>query len=63
MHTSPDGRDPVNPKPNAEPEPDHADVEEFREALERYKRDSRRPYPTWREVLGVLRALGWRKGA
>jgi len=34
---------------------------EFLQAIERYKRLRRRPHPTWREVLNVLRQLGWRK--
>jgi hypothetical protein len=34
---------------------------EFLQAIDRYKRTRGRPYPTWREVLNVLRELGWRK--
>jgi hypothetical protein len=34
---------------------------EFLVAIDRYKRTRRRPYPTWREVLQVLRGLGWRR--
>jgi hypothetical protein len=30
-------------------------------AVDRYKRDNRRPFPALTEVLGVLRSLGWRK--
>jgi hypothetical protein len=30
-------------------------------AMDQYKRDNRRPFPTWSEVLEVLRALGYRK--
>ena len=33
----------------------------FLVAMERYKRERRRPYPTWREVLHVVRSLGYRK--
>jgi hypothetical protein len=33
----------------------------FKLAMERYKRDNRRPFPTWSEVLEVLRSLGYRK--
>ena len=36
---------------------------EFLQAIDRYKRTRRRPYPTWREVLRLLRQLGWRKVA
>ena len=31
--------------------------------MDRYKRDNRRPFPTWSEVLEVLRAMGYRKTA
>jgi hypothetical protein len=35
----------------------------FMKAMDQYKRDNRRPFPTWGEVLDVLRALGYRKVA
>jgi hypothetical protein len=34
---------------------------EFLKAMERYQRRAGRRYPTWREVLRVLRSLGYRK--
>ena len=34
---------------------------EFMKAMDQYKRDNRRPFPTWSEVLEVLRSLGYRK--
>ena len=34
---------------------------EFAMAMERYMRLRRRPFPTWHEVLEVVRALGYRK--
>ena len=34
---------------------------EFIVAMDYYKRTHRRPFPTWREVLGVLKSLGYRK--
>ena len=34
---------------------------EFLKAMERYQRRTGRRYPTWREVLKVLRSLGYRK--
>lgn len=41
---------------------DYSDDErEFLQAIDRYKRSRHRPHPTWREVLQVLRGLGWRK--
>ena len=32
-------------------------------AMDRYKRENRRPFPTWSEVLEVLRSLGYRRVA
>lgn len=34
---------------------------EFLTAIDAYKRANRRPFPTWSEVLEVIRALGYRK--
>jgi hypothetical protein len=36
---------------------------EFMRAMDEYKRYNHRPFPTWSEVLEVLRALGYRKVA
>src|SRR5689334_13229004 len=45
-------------------ERDYSDEEiVFIKAMDQYKRDNRRPFPTWSEVLEVLRALGYRKVA
>ena len=33
----------------------------FMKAMDHYKRDNRRPFPTWSEVLEVLRSLGYAK--
>jgi hypothetical protein len=45
-------------------ERDYNDNEtEFMKAMDRYKRENRRPFPTWSEVLEVLYALGYRKVA
>jgi hypothetical protein len=44
------------------PGSDYTDDErEFLIAIDRYKCSRHRPHPSWREVLQVLRALGWRK--
>src|SRR5437773_12004023 len=37
------------------------DETSFMKAMERYKRENRRPFPTWSEVLEVLVSLGYRK--
>lgn len=39
------------------------DETDFMKAMERYKRENRRPFPTWSEVLEVLISLGYRKVA
>jgi hypothetical protein len=45
-------------------ERDYTDDEiEFMKAMDQYKRDNRRPFPTWSEVLEVLISLGYRKVA
>lgn len=36
---------------------------DFMKAMDQYKRDNRRPFPTWSEVLEVLRAMGYRRVA
>ena len=36
---------------------------EFLMAINEYKRVNRRPFPTWTEVLDVMKALGYRKVA
>ncbi len=43
-------------------ERDYNDDEmEFMKAMERYKRENRRPFPTWSEVLEVLISMGYRR--
>jgi hypothetical protein len=45
-------------------ERDYSDEEiDFMKSMDQYKRDNRRPFPTWSEVLEVLRSLGYRKVA
>ena len=36
---------------------------DFLMAIESYKRQNHRPFPTWTEVLDVIKALGYRKVA
>ncbi|AMV24567.1 hypothetical protein VT84_09240 [Gemmata sp. SH-PL17] len=41
---------------------DYTDAEtEFMKAMDRYKRENRRPFPTWSEALQVALSLGYRK--
>ena len=43
-------------------ERDYTDAEiEFMQAMDKYKRSSGRSFPTWSEVLEVLRDLGYRR--
>jgi hypothetical protein len=43
-------------------EKDYSDDEIlFMKAMDQYKRSNRRPFPTWSEVLEVLRSLGYRR--
>ena len=34
---------------------------EFLKAIDHYKREHDRPFPTWREVLDIVKSLGYRK--
>jgi hypothetical protein len=36
---------------------------EFLMAIEQYKKQNSRPFPSWTEVLEVMKALGYRKVA
>jgi len=36
---------------------------EFLMAIDEYKRKNSRPFPTWTEVLEVIKAIGYRKVA
>lgn len=38
-----------------------ADVLEFITAMDEYKRAHQRPFPTWSEVLEVVKALGYQR--
>lgn len=45
-----------------EPDQIYTDEErEFLTAIDRYKRENRRPFPTWKEVLDLIKTLGYRK--
>lgn len=37
------------------------DQVEFGAAMDRYKREQNRPFPTFSEVLAVAESLGWRR--
>jgi len=43
-------------------ERDYTDDEiEFMKAIDKYRRESGRPFPTWSEVLEVVQSLGYQK--
>ena len=43
-------------------ERDYSDDEiEFMKAIDKYRRENGRPFPTWSEVLEVVRLLGYQK--
>lgn len=44
---------------SARPDEMPADVLEFITAIDEYKRVQRRPFPTWSEVLEILKTLGY----
>jgi hypothetical protein len=45
----------------ARPDEMDSDVIEFIQAIDHYKRVQQRPFPSWSEVLEVLKSLGWSK--
>lgn len=40
-----------------------ADVLEFIQAIDDYKRQAGRPFPSWSEVLEIVKELGYERGA
>lgn len=40
-----------------------ADELEFMQAIQAYKKKHNRPFPTWHEVLAIVKSLGYRKCA
>lgn len=54
-----------NPSPPERSAPAMAEIDaealEFIEAIDRFKRQHGRPFPSWSEVLMVLRELGYRR--
>lgn len=52
-------RDVETARPDDMPE----DVLEFITAIDTYKRDHSRPFPTWSEILDIVKELGYSKSA
>jgi hypothetical protein len=58
----PELRDEVDGRRSAlRPDEMPADVLEFITAIDDYKRLNQRPFPTWSEVLEVLKTLGYQR--
>jgi hypothetical protein len=51
---------PKKPTPT-KPEQMPAEVLEFVQAIDDYKRENNRPFPSWSEVLEIVRLLGYEK--
>lgn len=61
-HRLPDGRQAGPATTNQNIGSDYTDEERiFLVAIDRYKRKHRRPFPTWREVLLIVKSLGYRQ--
>ncbi len=50
LHSGPDSLEPL-----------HDDDWEFCQAIERFKRDTHNPFPSWSEALAVLKTLGYHR--
>ena len=59
-HPSPLSRDSLKPKIDIEVDPD---VLDFIAALDQYKKIHSRPFPSWSEVLFVVKQLGYKKSS
>lgn len=51
-------------KPAAAPKPNEMepDVLEFIQAIDDYKRQAARPFPSWSEILEIVKRLGYERG-
>jgi hypothetical protein len=53
--------DPGERRGTLRPDEMPAEVLEFIQAIDEYKRVQRRPFPTWSEVLEILKMLGYER--
>ena len=51
------------PPSTTKPAEMEADVLEFIQAIDDYKRKAGRPFPSWSEVLEIIKGLGYERGA
>jgi hypothetical protein len=54
---------PAPDKAQASPDDMPPDVVEFITAIDHYKRKHRRPFPSWSEVLEIVKALGYKRAS
>ena len=55
---------PASPTPStSKPAEMEAEVLEFIQAIDDYKRKAGRPFPSWSEVLEIIKGLGYERGA
>lgn len=40
---------------------EHRDLLEFMQAIDRHKRRTQKAFPTWSEILEILKSLGYKK--
>jgi hypothetical protein len=59
LHDDEDPKKATATKPDEMP----ADVIEFIQAIDTYKRVNQRPFPNWSEVLEIVKALGYNRSA
>ena len=55
------GKPAAKKSPSARPDDMPADVLEFITAIDDYKRLNNRPFPSWSEILDVIKELGYEK--
>lgn len=59
LHDDEDGKKSTATKPDEMP----AEVIEFIQAIDTYKRVNQRPFPNWSEVLEIVKSLGYNRSA
>lgn len=61
-NTETDKKEPKKKRvPTPRPDEMTPDVVEFIQAIDEYKRIHQRPFPTWSEVLDIIKELGYLK--
>jgi hypothetical protein len=58
-----ESKDPARPARRGRADEMNDEALEFVRAVDDFKRKHGKPFPTWTEVLGILKGLGYRKVA